>query len=507
MTMNRLFKIFSAILTSSCFLMTPIQAYADTGIYVGKDFSDEGDTIVGRSEDGRNSKNKLYHVSPAGKHQSGQVYKGCYGFTYTFSHDSYGYTAFLDDNGAAVNHICPNCGQNHDHTPYEIAGTNDQGVTVSAAMTIENEPAAPDVDPFASNGISKADIATILLSESANAREALDLLIKIYDMNGAAESLGIVIADNHEAWYVENMGGYQFVAMNLPSDLVFVQSNMSIVGEIDLDDTDHVITSPKLIELAEKAGTFVGDKKANIINFNQTYAKELKNEQMDQALKYLGQDSNTDILLSNVDKDGKIVSIHTGIRLDKKLKIEDIQDFYRSPDIGSDSTEETHIFQINEAGGETGTVEWVAMGNPAAGIFIPYYPILTEDVYSGYQTETELPKVTNEQSEDKFSYPARFYRTINGEKSEAMMYVTPPQNWEDSLYWTFDVLNNMYLNKAFNDKELKAIEQALQDEQKKVNESFMQFKKGDITRSLATSWSMDRAKEVHQLAVELINNR
>ena len=500
---NRLFIIIP-IFTAICMLLMPIQAYADTEIYVGDNLTDQGETIIGRSEDDRNCKNKLFYVSPAGNHKSGEKYEGCYGYNYTFTHDSYGYTAFRDDNGGAVDHICPDCEQTHNHTPYEAAGTNDQGVTVTASVSIGNEPITLDVDPFSQEGISEAEITTILLSESATARQALKLLINIYDMNGAAQAAGILIADNKEIWYIENEGGHQFIALKLPSTMVFVQPDISIVGEIDLDDTDNVITSPKLIETAEKNGTFVGDKKENRIHYSASYAGEFEMPQsMYDALEYLGQDNNTDFLLSNVDKDGNIVPIHTGIKLNKKLTIEDIQDFYRTGDIGRDYTVETHIFQIDPAGGETGTVEWVAMDDPSLSIFVPYYPMLTEKVYSGYKTETALPKISNEQEEDIFNYPARFYRTINGEKNETMLYVTPPENWRDSMYWSLDVLSNLYLYKDFDQKDLKAIDKALQAQQKKVNESFAQFTKGDITKNSATNRSMKTAEEVHALVVKL----
>lgn len=63
--------------------------------------------MFGRIEDlGTNDNNKLFYVSAAGNHKAGEVYDGCYGFTYTFTHDSYSYTARRDDNTSGV---CPDC--------------------------------------------------------------------------------------------------------------------------------------------------------------------------------------------------------------------------------------------------------------------------------------------------------------------------------------------------------------------------------------------------------------
>ena len=71
--------------------------------------------MFGRIEDlGTNDYNKLFNISPP-KHTAGEVYENCYGFTYTFTHDSYRYTARRDDNGARG--VCPDCDSTHEHTP------------------------------------------------------------------------------------------------------------------------------------------------------------------------------------------------------------------------------------------------------------------------------------------------------------------------------------------------------------------------------------------------------
>ena len=89
-----------AVALVMCF--SSVGAMACTAIYVGSDLTEDGSTMFARSEDISNSYNKLFYVSPAGNHTAGEEYSGCYGFTYTFTHDSYSYTAFRDDNGDAV---------------------------------------------------------------------------------------------------------------------------------------------------------------------------------------------------------------------------------------------------------------------------------------------------------------------------------------------------------------------------------------------------------------------
>src|SRR5699024_6897744 len=129
---------------------------ACTAIYVGSDLTEDGSTMFARSEDISNSYNKLFYVSPAGNHTAGEEYSGCYGFTYTFTHDSYSYAAFRDDNVDAVECVCPDCGGTHKPTPYEAAGTNEMGLSVSATETIGGSDAVYELDPSTVTGIEEA---------------------------------------------------------------------------------------------------------------------------------------------------------------------------------------------------------------------------------------------------------------------------------------------------------------------------------------------------------------
>ena len=91
-------KIAAAFIACAMTLAVVPSAFACTALYVGSDLTEDGTTMFGRIEDlGTNDYNKLFNISPAGKHTAGEVYEGCYGFTYTFTHDSYRYTARRDD--------------------------------------------------------------------------------------------------------------------------------------------------------------------------------------------------------------------------------------------------------------------------------------------------------------------------------------------------------------------------------------------------------------------------
>ena len=513
MKMKSLWKKLTAAALVLVMMMTVGMsgALACTTLYVGANLTDDGAVIFARSEDYANSQNKLFYVSPAGNHQAGELYNGCYGFTYTFAHDSYGYTAFSDDNGAAVEYECPDCGQTHPHTPYEAAGTNDQGVSVTATETLYGSEEIDAVDPCEDLGIEEAEIVTVLLSEAATAREAVELLLHIYDTAGANAGSGIIIGDSTETWYIENVSGHAYIALKLSPDMVFAQPNMSIIGLIDLDDTENVIASANLIAVAQQAGTFVGNADANTIDYVASYNNGTQpNTRMIEALAYLDTpyDEATgqiNYLISNVNENGNIVPMYTGIKPAAPITIEAAQGFYKISSIGYQRNLEAHIFQVYPQGGAAGTVEWVAMNDAAINVFVPYYPMLTTDVDEHYKLSTAVAEFTEEQPAEGVYYPATATRRVDGERVTVNGYKVLPANWADSFYWAYDALSNLISYCDVPEAASAAALEALAAKQAEINGAFAAFKSGEVTAQSATAFSMDYAAQVYALGVELTN--
>ena len=81
-------KCFSLVL---CFLLLfpALNASACSLLFIGGDYTDDGASLFVRVEDGDlNDENKLYLVSPAGKHKAGEEYHS-FDFVWVFTHDSY----------------------------------------------------------------------------------------------------------------------------------------------------------------------------------------------------------------------------------------------------------------------------------------------------------------------------------------------------------------------------------------------------------------------------------
>lgn len=501
-------KIAAAFIACAMTLAVVPSAFACTALYVGSDLTEDGTTMFGRIEDlGTNDYNKLFYVSTAGNHKAGEVYDGCYGFTYTFTHDSYRYTARRDDNTSGV---CPDCDSTHEHTPYEEAGTNEKGVMVSATESLYGTDAVLSVDPYVDNGIEEAEITTVLLSEASTAREGVALLTSIYDNAGAAGGSGVFIADQNETWFVENLTGHTYLALKLSSSVVFMQPNVAAMGKIDLDDTDHVVASANLISVAQKAGTFVGDAAANVIDLDASYNGDIASDRMAAGLNYLyGTDtftkdnySETDFAISNVGENGAIVPVYSNIQLTKKFSVEDSIHFFQTEPIGKTGNVETHLFQVSATGDlNTAITEWTAFDDDVYNTFVPYYPLLTTDTADVYKYSPAKVVRSDEQPTEGVWY-----------KDQKGRYYTYPEDWTKSFYGARDALSNLLTYGDVSEKDKAAAKADYAALQKDIMKEFAEMKAAvaaadtkEAKQAAATTASNKMSEKVYEKTVKMYN--
>ena len=490
-------------------------AFACTMIYVGSDLTDDGTTYLARSEDYSNSYNKVAYVSPAGENPAGYVYEGCYGFKHTFTHDSYAYTANRDDNLVGEGNTtgrCPNCGQTHKHTPMEEAGCNEKGVSVSAMVTLSWNGKYKQVDNMVSGGMCESDMTTILLGEAASAKEGVDLLLGIYDTVGAEERSGVLIADQKEAWYIENYTGHQYIAVKLSPSMIAISPNMGAIGLVDLDDTENVIASAEVIAKAKAAESFVGDEAANQIDFRASYSNASINARMINGLNYLlGENkfssentTSADFTVSNV-KGGEIVAMWTPIQANRSITTKDMVDFYKVDGIGNTGNLEWHIFGIKSEGKmETSTVEWLGMENGQYTVAIPYFPVLTTDMYEGYKVGG-LGRTTfvTEAPDDMYgAFPAKDRKGNEG-------FTVLPAGWDKGYYWSVDALSNYALSSACSAEDNAMVKSVIADMQDKCYavadymKSMVESMDIDAAKAFCTETSAGLAKEAHEMTLAL----
>lgn len=491
-----------------------VSASACTTIYVGGNLTQEGTPFVARTEDYGADMNKMWRISEAGAFDG--LYKGCPGdssFTYELSHPSYRFTYFKNDNEWEGN-VCPECGEAdtltgpNAHLSYTEFGTNEWGLSVSGTETLKSLSAVTKLDPFLDTGIEETDIPTILLSEARTAREAVELYTKISDEQGHAGCDGVFIMDQNEIWYVENCSGTQYVGIKLNDDLIFFEPNMAVIGEIDLDDTENVIASDRLIEIAQQAGTFEGNEEENIINFRLSYCRNTSDARLVDGLNFINKennysangaaliDDNSLFCISNV-KDGGISPMYTNIRPDRVLTKDDVFNYYKLSSVGKPSNQEIEIFQLfADRPVEEGTVGWVGVGNMSYNVFVPCYPMLLTDLYKGYQVSTPVVNKTTDKPDGFATW------TTKG----GGMYVEYPENWRDSFYFSFEGLGGyiQYAEQINGAPVSDADKQYALDRLNALQQEFCaEFDAMNPRRT--TKVSADMSKRAHMLALELID--
>lgn len=509
-------KLVTAVaVTTSLVAAATISASACTTIYVGADQTQENTPFVARTEDYGWNYNKQWFVMPQGQWKQGETFRGCPGygeFEWKFTHDSYRFTYFTNDQYQGT---CPECGQkNATHPSYTEFGTNEKGVSVSATETIYGRSeVTKTIDPFVKEkvdgkvGIEETDIPTIILAEADSAKAGVDLLLNIYKDYGAYFASGVFICDQNETWYIENCSGHEYVAIKVPDSMIFLEPNMAVIGRVDLNDKDNIIASDKLIEVAVKAGTFKGDAEKNIIDFRASYAgrQDRMDQRMVDGLNYLNKNynytaeqllaDNTRFTISNVDANDKQVGLYTNINIEagRKLDKNDVFGYYKLSSIGKPSNQDIEIFQLFKGKDKdvtTGTVGWVGVGDMSYNVFVPYYPMLltdSKDMYEGYQVSLPSAVTTAEQ-------PDGFYTFARNGK-----YVAYPEGWEKSYYFSFEGLGSYMANQKLSDADKQFVRDQLTALQNEFNETF-----ANVTVENATETSRKMAKAAHDKAQEML---
>ena len=521
-------KLVTAVaVTTSLVAAATISASACTTIYVGAEKTVENTPFVARTEDYGWNYNKQWFVMPEGKWAKGDTFLGCPGygeFEWKFTHDSYRFTYFTNDQYQGT---CPECGQeNATHPSYTEFGTNEKGVSVSATETIYGNDAIggntkqniTGVDPFVKVkvdgkvGIEETDIPTIILSEADSAKAGVDLLLNIYKDYGAYFASGVFICDQNETWYIENCSGTQYVAIKVPDSMIFLEPNMAVIGRVDLDDA-NIIASDKLIEVAQKGGTFVGDADKNIIDFRASYAGRLDrvDQRMVDGLNYLNKNynytaeqllaDNTRFTISNVNDKDEQVGLYTNIKADRTLDKNDVFGYYKLSSIGKPSNQDIEIFQLfknNDV--TTGTVGWVGVGNMSNNVFVPYYPMLltdSKDMYEGYQATLPAVQKVAERPADANAF------FVNDKKGGFAVY---PEGWRNSYYFSFEGLGGYIADaEAITGTAVSAADkQYVQDKMTALQNEFNEtFAKVELKNATATSRQM--AAKAHATALAMID--
>lgn len=244
--MKKSIRLLSIVLAGVMLLST--SALACTGVYVGKDVSDQGTYIIARSEDqGQSDYNKMFLVQPHVDNVPGRYIEDtATGFRIPLPATTYQYTYVPDYTRG-------------DDGMYPGSCTNEYGVSVTGTVSTSTCDAWRSADPFIEPGLREAILAAAVAAVSKTAREAVDVLLGYVDEYGSEEGNTVMINDQNEAWYIEIYSGHHYCAMKMPDDKVAVYGNQNMIGLVDPNATaeDGYIYSDGLFDLIDELGLAV----------------------------------------------------------------------------------------------------------------------------------------------------------------------------------------------------------------------------------------------------------
>lgn len=396
--MNKIFtRTLAALSMSAMVIATATPVNACTGVIVGSDVSEDGHYIFGRTEDLEVNHNKAYKLHEAGEHKAGDTfmdvsYDPDFGYEFTYPHDSYHFTSISD--------TTPEYGE------FDEAGFNEKGLIVDMTVSASANDAVLEVDPNIEEGneeqhvgITEAILPSVVLATADNALDAVKLIANEVATKGSAEGNGLVVADKDEVWYMEIYTGHQFVAMKYPTDKFSVFPNTFWLNEVTLtpgteednyiiSDNGEYIFSKGIFDVPTEAGTFKGDKDANVIDLVGSYnPEEYRESNVSRAwsgIKHFNPeadvDENSEVFEFLQDANHKItldeVMQFTRNRMENVgVEGDDLGARGSAYPIGNRNTMEAHIFETDSTNPvEFPGIMYLAQGTPQVCPYVAYYP-------------------------------------------------------------------------------------------------------------------------------------
>lgn len=464
-------KRIAAVLLTSMFAYGSISSVsACTMVYVGSDVSDDGSSIIARSEDSAKNHNKMFKVHPAEDHAAGAMFTDMTGFTMPLPSHTYRYTLVQDD-------------YTDDGTPdaegFSAAGYNENGVSLTATVSTSYHSKIKALDPLVrGTGITEESMTGVLLSQATSARQGVELMAHIVETYGAGECNTIMFSDQNEAWYMEIVSGHQYAAIKMPTDKVAVIPNMMMLGEIASYPAGDVIKSAKLEQTAVDAGTAQYDAQGHFLvaksymsgySAGNTYrvwgGKNLLAPSIINTVDPTPASATGMDMLFSPDKKVGIMDVVNvlGYRYEGTQYATDTTGFRA---IGADTQMEIHIQQQRKnMPKELAGLQWLAMGNGEFTVYVPYYAQLLTDTHDSY-------KVTTGNGAPKFN--------------------------ENSFYWNFMKVQELSSkNRAMYGANVKAYwrgyQQKLIEQQKAVDQGMLQLYNTDKSQLSAKATSLGKA--------------
>lgn len=418
---------------AAAIMAMPTSALACTQIYMGSKLTADGNTYYGRSEDFGPRYIKHFGIEPA--HKDGNKYTSVEsGFEYKSKGATYRYT-FVRDN--------PSQWEDR-YDAYSEAGINEKGVSCSATLSTSYNEKAEEADPITEEtGIGEYSYASVILGESATAREGVELIGSLIDEQGVCSNDQIIIADSTETWLFAALSGHQWIAMKLADDIASLNPNIgNLTYNVDLDDTENCLHSEGIESMPKEKGfAEYTDGKFDVA---KTYGEEISEAGMHQWSRYIqGRDYFMAPLAEGTDYE-IVKDEREDARATTGALVHEMQPLFFQPGksdwntfemirsfaargenvaglnantdgayaIGSNRNTEIHTFQIRHGmDPEIATIQWEMLSNAEFSVAIPLYSALLTEVSPYFSDQDvsfdhceEEDVVNNEEPKNSINY-------------------------------------------------------------------------------------------------------
>jgi len=392
-----------------------------TSFYFGKDLTDNGAYIWGRTEDVGATYGKIFNVEPAASYNiDPDRYYNYNGDWRNYNGDLYiagswnaAYTTFTPmfrwpypEQTLRFNYCRDSIlNERNDPFPYAEVGMNERGVSISATeslSTIKSQITSRDPNVSRSNGgLTEVDVTAVVLMQAETARGACELVAKIIDTVGAGRREGLFLSDPNEVWYFQWFSGHQYVAAKCPDNMIGfspnITGNVGPNGVVDITDTDNFIVSPGLVDIAVAAGVYVGDPadpgNLNKIKACDSYGSTVNHQtgrMRDGWSRIYGYTTNAEIS-ANVPGT-KYMDFFLTPPANRTYSLFEIMKMFSArgqgtqweavSSIATPSTVECTVYELRPGmPADLATIMWTAMASPEFNVFLPYYANHITDVF------------------------------------------------------------------------------------------------------------------------------
>ncbi len=204
-----------------------------TTILAGKKATNDGSTMIARTDDGLFDVKKLVVTTPS---KQPRKYKSINShLKITLPENPLRYTN------------CPSVDPSNGVWP--ASGINELNVGMTATETITSNPRVMGADPYVEykksvkrgekeiiGGIGEEDIVLLVLPYIKSAREGVLRLGALLKEYGTYESNGIAFNDETEVWWLETIGGHHWIARRVADEEVVIMPNRFGLDKFDMND-------------------------------------------------------------------------------------------------------------------------------------------------------------------------------------------------------------------------------------------------------------------------------